>query len=210
MNSVNAMLLFNSSENPYRGYMILDNLAGPEDEDDREPSAKPSKRPLAEAPASVKHGIELPSFGTVDFGFNPELGMVPNMNLPNVLPGLPNLADEICEWQTDSIAPSAIRAALPQLPTVVIIALLPFPPDLLLQEKKKPPSKAGGQVDLMADLKARLDRRRTGIGGGKEKEKKSKPKAEDSAPVSIGNIRGLESAAAKNKAASSDNDEWSD
>ena len=88
--SVSAMLLFNSSENPYRGYVQTDVLLGEgqDDEGRQVPAHKPSPSPtkkLAEAPHSVQHGQQLPSFAMLDFGYNPELGTVDARTLHSTL-----------------------------------------------------------------------------------------------------------------------------
>lgn len=88
MPSVTAMLLFNSTENPYRGYVPTELLLGNAGEEEarrqaavQKPTPKSGKK-LAKAPHSVQHGHQLPSFGVLDFGYNPELGTVPTLNLP--------------------------------------------------------------------------------------------------------------------------------
>jgi len=152
--SVTAMLLFNSSENPYRGYVRAELLLGEIQEDDKKEDAavKPSpstKKKLADAPHSVVHGQQLPSFGVLDFGYNPELGSVPTLNLPSSLPGLGNLPSEEAfdSGLVSTIAPSATLSVLPQLPTVPVIgatatapgAQPPPPPSALAAGPPPPP-----------------------------------------------------------------------
>lgn len=63
--SVANLSLFNSSENPYRKYQSLDNLAGhpsKSDSDTRPPPAPP--RPLQSAPHTVAEGYNMPLMGS--------------------------------------------------------------------------------------------------------------------------------------------------
>jgi WAS family protein 1 len=123
LDSVASLLLFNSNQTPYKAYVTLDNLAGRDVKDKDKEEFK-----LASAPDSVTLGDGLQQFGMVDFGFNPQLGPVPELNLPTFLPDLPGIAD--INWSNDqlalpSIAPSQMLAALPSLPTVDILPTMP-------------------------------------------------------------------------------------
>jgi len=127
--SVSAMLLFNSAENPYRGYVQTQLLGDAQDDDKQAPAPKAGAsgtKKLAEAPHSVLHGHELPSFGMLDFGYKPELGTVPTLTLPLSLPGLPNLPSEemFDTGLVSTIAPSAILSGLPRVATVPVMSSL--------------------------------------------------------------------------------------
>ena len=144
--SVSAMLLFNSAENPYRGYVQTELLGDTQEDDAQPPATKPSASPtkkLAEAPHSVEHGHELPSFAMLDFGYKPELGSVPTLTLPPSLPGLPNLPSEemFDTGLVSTIAPSAMQAELPQVPTVPVMGAPAAPPPL---PPPPPPALAAG------------------------------------------------------------------
>ena len=62
--SVANLSLFNSTENPYRKYQSLDNLAGHSSKtsDTRPPPAPP--RPLQSAPHTVAEGYTMPLMGS--------------------------------------------------------------------------------------------------------------------------------------------------
>eukprot|EP00297_Palpitomonas_bilix_P012895 CAMPEP_0113870996 /NCGR_PEP_ID=MMETSP0780_2-20120614/2393_1 /TAXON_ID=652834 /ORGANISM="Palpitomonas bilix" /LENGTH=304 /DNA_ID=CAMNT_0000856329 /DNA_START=50 /DNA_END=961 /DNA_ORIENTATION=- /assembly_acc=CAM_ASM_000599 len=116
--SVSDLLLFNSAENPYKKYISIDNLAGV----DARAKEEEAEKGLAAAPLSVLEGDMLPEFAAVNFGFNPKLGEVPEINVPDVLPDLAGIAD--INWADGglpalpSIAPSQVMASLPSLPMV--------------------------------------------------------------------------------------------
>jgi len=114
--SIGSLMLFNTSENPYKEYVSYDPLAGAE----TTPQTV-NTRYLAEAPRTVAEGEKLPSLSVVGYGYRPVLGSVPQFDLPDVLPNLPMVAD--ISWssivsQLPSIAPSHLDN-IPALPDVV-------------------------------------------------------------------------------------------
>eukprot|EP00854_Cymbomonas_tetramitiformis_P000559 gene559-954_t len=112
--SVANLLLFNSTENPYKKYQSWDNLEGGEHAVAEEEEVEA----LPEAPQSVQEGGELPTMSVEGFGFKPSLGPVPEMNLPNILPNLPMVAD--LNWS------GAMEDSLPSIaPSTVLISALP-------------------------------------------------------------------------------------
>jgi hypothetical protein len=129
--SVSGLLLFNSDENLYKKYRSLDNLAGVTIEDRR---AK-DKKAIFQAP-SLKD--DLSELKQTDYGFLPEIGMLPELNLDLNLPGLPGIVEDVAfnqNFDMGSIAPSAVRAGLINLPSVPAIeasaeqmASMPPPP----------------------------------------------------------------------------------
>jgi len=112
--AIGSILLFNSSENPYKKYVTLDNLEG-EAGKDREKI----QRELAAAPQSLFDGSRLPAYAKPQFMYSPDLGDVPTFDVPQNLP-LARVAD--IRFDADpsktakSIAPSV--AALPGLPSI--------------------------------------------------------------------------------------------
>ena len=129
--SVSGLLLFNSDSNLYKKYRSLDNLAGVTIEDRR---AK-DKKAIFQAP-SLKD--DLSELKQTDYGFLPEIGVLPELNLDLNLPGLGGIVDDVAfnqNFDMGSIAPSAVRAGLINLPTVPAIeasaeqmASMPPPP----------------------------------------------------------------------------------
>mmetsp|Transcript_37219 Transcript_37219/g.81042 ORF Transcript_37219/g.81042 Transcript_37219/m.81042 type:complete len:561 (-) Transcript_37219:149-1831(-) len=120
--SVANLLLFNSTENPYKKYQSLDNLAGHvEVTTDEQPTAVET---LAEAPHTVIESTDSPMLTAERYGFKPKLGQVPTFNLPAFLPNLPMVADDLT-WSGDTraepvLAPSLLLNALPDVPDVQI------------------------------------------------------------------------------------------
>lgn len=115
--SISGLLLFNSDENLYKKYRSLDNLAGVTIEDRR---AK-DKKAIFQAP-SLKD--DLSELKQTDYGFLPEIGVLPELNLDLNLPGLGGIVDDVAfnqNFDMGSIAPSAVRAGLINLPTVPAI-----------------------------------------------------------------------------------------
>ena len=107
-----SVLLFNSSENPYKKYVTLDNLEGVGGIDREKQQAE-----LAAAPQTLVDGANLPSWAKPQFVYSPDLGDVPTFDLPQNLP-LANLADIRFSTETASrsIAPSV--STVPGLPSV--------------------------------------------------------------------------------------------
>eukprot|EP01114_Cavostelium_apophysatum_P003319 TRINITY_DN1314_c0_g1_i1.p2 TRINITY_DN1314_c0_g1~~TRINITY_DN1314_c0_g1_i1.p2 ORF type:complete len:452 (+),score=102.15 TRINITY_DN1314_c0_g1_i1:1450-2805(+) len=112
--SVSSLLLFNSSENPYKKYHSLDNLAGRA----KPLQAKPVKKTeLTPAPKTFIEGDTLPAVSTIEYAYRPVLGAVPEMNIPSVLPNLGNVAD--LTWSaTSSVAPIAPSFPSMDLPAI--------------------------------------------------------------------------------------------
>ena len=87
--TISSMLLFNSSENPYRAYSIgFDNLL----QGDHKEAEEEAKKDLHSAPESLMTGLQLPDIAQIDYEFKPELGQMNNLDLPTNLP-LPDIAD---------------------------------------------------------------------------------------------------------------------
>jgi WAS family protein 1 len=111
--------LFNTPENPYKKYISLDNLSGKEARASKKDDDKKESK-LADAPKTFLEGDVLPAISTIDYGYKPVLGEVPELHLPSVLPNLPNIAD--ISWSVQSgitsIAPSFITPDLPSLGTL--------------------------------------------------------------------------------------------
>ncbi len=94
--SVSSLLLFNSSENPYKAYKTLDNLSG---KGLKLRERTTDKKALDLAPGTLQTGLSLPTYGAEGVDFVPEARPVPELEVASVLPGLANVA-------TDAIAAS--------------------------------------------------------------------------------------------------------
>ncbi|CAG2069030.1 unnamed protein product, partial [Timema podura] len=118
--STNSLLLFNTSENPYKRYGLLDPLRALgktrhvlEEEESQHPEA---------APISISQRELFGGQVGENYFYSPGLGEVPLINVPLDLPDLPGIADDL-RYSMDSgpmIAPSvATTPAIPELPNVV-------------------------------------------------------------------------------------------
>ena len=113
--SVSSLLLFNTSENPYKKYVLLDPLSG----------AKVKTRDnlvegeeLAEAPVTITKGEELLAGPQDSVMYVPVMPELPELEVPDLLPSLPYVAADMF-YTGDigkSIAPSLANASVPELP----------------------------------------------------------------------------------------------
>lgn len=115
--SVSALLLFNTSENPYKKYVMLDPLGvvtktrtALEEED----------MGMAEAPNTIRTNEELQRLQAENYFYVPGIGEVPELDVPIALP-LFGVADDVMYSadQEQSIAPTVMGSAMPDLPSVV-------------------------------------------------------------------------------------------
>lgn len=117
--SVNDLLLFNSSTNPYDKYIISDTLQG-SDQSKKEEVLQSSE--IGAAPASIlDKNIQMKSVGQ-SFSYSPNLGQVPALDVPLHLPDLPGIADDLqfINEMGPGIAPSVIASPVekPQIENV--------------------------------------------------------------------------------------------
>ena len=114
--SVASLLLFNTSNNPYKTYVFTDPLSGLLRKTTKDKIIE--KKTLEEAPTSIQTGEELGRYqGANDVTYRPRLGQLPEMEVPNVL-NLPNVAENVL-YDTafePSIAPSLAKAG--ELPDI--------------------------------------------------------------------------------------------
>ena len=132
--SVSSLLLFNTSENPYKKYVILDPLEGVKTK--TRDSIKEEE--ISEAPYTITEGEEL-LHGNVDsVMYVPIMPELPELDVPLQLPHLPNVADDLF-YEAElgpSIAPSVAGSNVPELPTLEIgETLLPPAPTLATNRK---------------------------------------------------------------------------
>nr|CAD7579315.1 unnamed protein product [Timema californicum] len=142
--STNSLLLFNTSENPYKRYGLLDPLRALgktrhvlEEEESQHPEA---------APISISQRELFGGQVGENYFYSPGLGEVPLIDVPLDLPDLPGIADDL-RYSMDSgptIAPSvATTPAIPELPNVVPESLLEeinfHPPSEYVELSTPPP-----------------------------------------------------------------------
>ena len=114
--SVSSLLLFNTSENPYKRYVVLDPLSGAKVK--TRDNLGEGEEALAEAPVTITQGEELlvrPQDSVMYVPIMPEL---PELEVPDLLPSLPYVAADMF-YSGDigkSIAPSLANASVPELP----------------------------------------------------------------------------------------------
>ncbi|CAL1526222.1 unnamed protein product [Lymnaea stagnalis] len=115
--SVSSLLLFNTTENPYKKYVILDPLGVVTK---TRSAIEEEVGAMAEAPSTIVHNEEMYRVTADNFLYMPELGSVPEIAVPDLLPNLPGVADDLAFSgdQGPSIAPSVMGSNMPELPSV--------------------------------------------------------------------------------------------
>ena len=118
LSSVSSLLLFNTDENPYHKYVILDPLSGAKTK--TRDNVMDTEEKLAEAPTSILKGEQLER-GPKDTNlYVPIMTDLPELEVPTSLPFLPHIADDVAfmEDHGPSIAPSLANTTVPDLPDV--------------------------------------------------------------------------------------------
>ncbi|XP_053567527.1 WASH complex subunit 1-like [Bombina bombina] len=121
INSVSSLLLFNTTENLYRKYVFLDPLAGVVTRTNAAFEGDEEEKPF-DAPLSITKREQLERQTAENYFYVPDLGQVPEIDVPYSLPDLPGVADDLM-YSADlgpGIAPSALAAVIPELPTFSI------------------------------------------------------------------------------------------
>ncbi|XP_012938504.1 WASH complex subunit 1 [Aplysia californica] len=115
--SVSSLLLFNTTENPYKKYVMLDPLGVVTK---TRAAIEEEEAGMAEAPSTIIHNEEMFRAAAENFLYMPELGTVPEIAVPELLPNLPGVADDLAfsADQGPSIAPSVMGSNMPDLPAV--------------------------------------------------------------------------------------------
>uniref|UniRef100_A0A8B9XLB2 WASH complex subunit 1 n=1 Tax=Bos mutus grunniens TaxID=30521 RepID=A0A8B9XLB2_BOSMU len=142
ISSVSSLLLFNTTENLYKKYVFLDPLAGAVTKTHVMLGAETEEK-LFDAPLSISRREQLERQVPENYFYVPDLGQVPDIDVPCYLPDLPGVADDLM-YSADlgpGIAPSA-PGAIPELPTFHTEVAQPFKPDLedgVLTARPPPP-----------------------------------------------------------------------
>ncbi|KFO30889.1 WAS protein family like protein 1 [Fukomys damarensis] len=127
ISSVSSLLLFNTTENPYKKYVFLDPLAGAVTKTHVMLGTETEK--LFDAPLSISKREQLEQQVPENYFYVPDLGQVPEIDVPSYLPDLPGIADDLM-YSADlgpGIAPSA-PGTIPELPTFQTEVAEPFRP----------------------------------------------------------------------------------
>ncbi|WAR26795.1 WASH1-like protein [Mya arenaria] len=116
--SVSSLLLFNTSENPYKKYVMLDPLGVVTK---TRTALEEEGSMMAEAPNTIKTNEELQRLQADNYFYVPGIGEVPELDVPVALPNLLGVADDVMYSAElgDSIAPSVMGGNMPELPSVV-------------------------------------------------------------------------------------------
>uniref|UniRef100_A0A6I8P4Y7 WASH complex subunit 1 n=1 Tax=Ornithorhynchus anatinus TaxID=9258 RepID=A0A6I8P4Y7_ORNAN len=152
ISSLSSLLLFNTTENLYKKYVFLDPLAGAVTKTHTALGAETEEK-LFDAPLSISKREQLERQVAENYFYVPDLGQVPEIDVPSYLPDLPGIADDLM-YSADlgpGIAPSA-PGAIPDLPSFAA-------------ELAEPLRATGQSGDLMSDLFNKLLMRRKGISG---------------------------------------------
>ena len=116
--SVTSLLLFNTSENPYKKYVVLDPLSGAKVK--TRDSLNQEEYSLTEAPVTITQGEELLSGPQDSVMYVPVMPELPELEVPELLPSLPYVAADMF-YTADigkGIAPSLASATVPELPNL--------------------------------------------------------------------------------------------
>nr|XP_033808968.1 WASH complex subunit 1 [Geotrypetes seraphini] len=131
INSVSSLLLFNTTENLYKKYVLLDPLSGAVTKTHMTLEIETEEK-LFDAPFSISKREQLERQTTENYFYVPDLGQVPEIDVPAYLPDLPGIADDLM-YSADlgpGIAPSAPNGTIPELPIFNTESLDTFKPDL--------------------------------------------------------------------------------
>uniref|UniRef100_A0A2C9JEA9 WASH1 WAHD domain-containing protein n=1 Tax=Biomphalaria glabrata TaxID=6526 RepID=A0A2C9JEA9_BIOGL len=111
--SVSSLLLFNTTENPYKKYVMLDPLGVVTK---TRSSIEEEVKAMAEAPSTILRNEDMFRISAENYLYMPEIGTVPEIAVPDLLPNLPGVADDLAFSgdQGPSIAPS-VMSSMPEL-----------------------------------------------------------------------------------------------
>ncbi|NWX62143.1 WASH1 protein, partial [Promerops cafer] len=131
ISSLSSLLLFNTTENLYKKYVFLDPLAGAVTKTHVALETETEEK-LFDAPLSITKRGQLDRQVTENYFYVPDLGQVPEIDVPSYLPDLPGIAADLM-YSADlgpGIAPSAPSSAIPELPTFNTESVEPLQPGI--------------------------------------------------------------------------------
>ncbi|XP_035677447.1 LOW QUALITY PROTEIN: WASH complex subunit 1-like [Branchiostoma floridae] len=126
ISSVSSLLLFNTAENPYKKYVTLDPLGVVTK---TRKDIEEEEEGLADAPSTITNREQLERIQAENYFYIPNMGEVPEIDVPNLLPDLPGVADDLA-YSADlgpGIAPS-VPSVIPDLPSIVPDEITPSGP----------------------------------------------------------------------------------
>ncbi|XP_068458602.1 WASH complex subunit 1 isoform X2 [Clinocottus analis] len=118
ISSVSSLLLFNTTENLYKKYVFLDPLAGAVIKTHTTLETEKEAKPF-DAPLSITKREQLERQTAESYFYVPDLGQVPEIDVPSYLPDLPGIADDL-SYSADlgpGFAPSGPTHNIPDLPS---------------------------------------------------------------------------------------------
>lgn len=118
ISSVSSLLLFNTTENLYKKYVFLDPLAGAVTKTHKTLETEKEQKPF-DAPLSIAKREQLERQTAESYFYVPDLGQVPEIDVPSYLPDLPGIADDL-SYSADlgpGFAPSGPIQNIPELPS---------------------------------------------------------------------------------------------
>lgn len=118
ISSVSSLLLFNTTENLYKKYVFLDPLAGAVTKTHTTLETEKEEKPF-DAPLSITKREQLERQTAESYFYVPDLGQVPEIDVPSYLPDLPGIADDL-SYSADlgpGFAPSGPTHNIPDLPS---------------------------------------------------------------------------------------------
>lgn len=132
--SISSLLLFNTSENLYKQYTMLDPLGVVK----KTRTAMEEESEIDAAPTTITTNEGLQGQKVDDISFKPVIVDFPEIAVPDFLPNLPGVADDLSFVldQEKSIAPSVLGSNIPDLPSVIPEETLPSVPEI----SQAPPS----------------------------------------------------------------------
>ncbi|XP_014325337.1 WASH complex subunit 1 [Xiphophorus maculatus] len=137
ISSVSSLLLFNTTENLYKKYVFLDPLAGAVTKTHQTLETEKEEKPF-DAPLSITTREQLERQTAESYFYVPDLGQVPEIDVPSYLPDLPGIADDL-SYSADlgpGFAPSGPTLNIPELPSFSGESVSPGPE---LQNNLPPP-----------------------------------------------------------------------
>uniref|UniRef100_H2LYG3 WAS protein family homolog 1 n=1 Tax=Oryzias latipes TaxID=8090 RepID=H2LYG3_ORYLA len=152
ISSVSSLLLFNTTENLYKKYVFLDPLAGAVTKTHTTLETEKEQKPF-DAPLSITKREQLDRQTAESYFYVPDLGQVPEIDVPSYLPDLPGIADDL-SYSADlgpGFAPSG-PIHIPELPS-------------FNDDSSAPVGVVSSGGDFMSDLFNKLSMRRKGISG---------------------------------------------
>uniref|UniRef100_A0A452UGF6 WASH complex subunit 1 n=1 Tax=Ursus maritimus TaxID=29073 RepID=A0A452UGF6_URSMA len=153
ISSVSSLLLFNTTENLYKKYVFLDPLAGAVTKTHVMLGAETEEK-LFDAPLSISKREQLEQQVPENYFYVPDLGQVPEIDVPSYLPDLPGIADDLM-YSADlgpGIAPSA-PGTIPELPTFHTEVAETFKPATVQGAPKEVVDPSSGRATLLESIR---------------------------------------------------------